>query len=189
MVRHRNGYNGGNSLPPHGGSGLKWAALGDSSVFHGLPPHGGSGLKYRLFKAIVLCGLSPSTRREWIEIHHRNITRSCIAWSPSTRREWIEMLLRTTCGMCQKSPSTRREWIEMPVASPTAQKCWSLPPHGGSGLKYIRDYRDRSQKGLPPHGGSGLKYRRLRHSRQQIVSPSTRREWIEMGWHKPRLRR
>ena len=33
-----------------------------------LPPHGGSGLKYLKTLTLVLRKLSPSTRREWIEI-------------------------------------------------------------------------------------------------------------------------
>ena len=34
--------------------------------------------------------------------------------SPSMRREWIEMICLDTDGKYQKSPSMRREWIEMP---------------------------------------------------------------------------
>ena len=34
-----------------------------------------------------------------------------------------------------------------------------LPPHGGSGLKYV-DLGDCAVRiGLPPHGGSGLKWK------------------------------
>ena len=56
--------------------------------------------------------LSPSTRREWIEM-----TRLCdwceYQMSPSTRREWIEMAKKSENVSKRSSPSTRREWIEM----------------------------------------------------------------------------
>ena len=34
------------------------------------------------------------------------------------------------------SPSTRREWIEIDTLCVYAEPDESLPPHGGSGLKY-----------------------------------------------------
>ena len=36
--------------------------------------------------------MSPSTRREWIEISHTARTRRELQ-SPSTRREWIEIIM------------------------------------------------------------------------------------------------
>ena len=56
------------------------------------------------------------------------------------------------------SPSMRREWIEISNEHDLHQTANSLPPCGGSGLKYLSGY--------------------LRGRRQQ--SPSMRREWIEM---------
>ena len=57
--------------------------------------------------------MSPSIRREWIEmIDFKVLPKIC--WSPSIRREWIEMTVsKTIGGFHGKSPSIRREWIEM----------------------------------------------------------------------------
>ena len=57
--------------------------------------------------------MSPSSRREWIEINHVPPDVKPHA-SPSSRREWIEII----CINCevikwQQSPSSRREWIEI----------------------------------------------------------------------------
>ena len=57
------------------------------------------------------------------------------------------------------SPSMRREWIEISNEHDLHQTANSLPPCGGSGLKYLSGY--------------------LRGRRQQ--SPSMRREWIEIA--------
>ena len=75
------------------------------------------------------------------------------------RREWIEMVV-VTCviTVISMSPSMRREWIEISNEHDLHQTANSLPPCGGSGLKYLSGY--------------------LRGRRQQ--SPSMRREWIEM---------
>ena len=56
--------------------------------------------------------VSPSTRREWIEIGTDSCKNSVRA-SPSTRREWIEMSSAPSVVTLVESPSTRREWIEM----------------------------------------------------------------------------
>ena len=37
--------------------------------------------------------------------------------SPSTRREWIEMAPVPAVRLFDESPSTRREWIEIPLFS------------------------------------------------------------------------
>ena len=59
--------------------------------------------------------MSPSARREWIEIFFfgRDLTDGSDE-SPSARREWIEIApaLRGLAG-AGASPSARREWIEM----------------------------------------------------------------------------
>ena len=60
---------------------------------YGLPPHGGSGLKYIIASLNIVVWMSPSTRREWIEIYNINLHIVKIAVSPSTRREWIEIPL------------------------------------------------------------------------------------------------
>ena len=80
--------------------------------------------------------MSPSTRREWIEIYKSLHIRFVIR-SPSTRREWIEIedqgVKQTKAS---RSPSTRREWIEIDNVSDFYDNVMSLPPHGGSGLKF-----------------------------------------------------
>ena len=125
--------------------------------------------------------VSPSMRREWIEISYS--AESCssasglppcggsglkfptvyhiahvLLWSPSMRREWIEMLYDQTVGQLHMSPSMRREWIEIAWRWTAARLLPCLPPCGGSGLKYAQ-----FSGGFPNAG-----------------SPSMRREWIEM---------
>ena len=58
----------------------------------------------------------------------------------------------------QMSPSTRREWIE-------------IVPFLGRFLSTIS---------LPPRGGSGLKFNLIESVSVENESPSTRREWIEI---------
>ena len=57
-------------LPPCGGSGLKFVVAADiAGLKVGLPPCGGSGLKCDVGCADALnIYVSPSMRREWIEI-------------------------------------------------------------------------------------------------------------------------
>ena len=79
--------------------------------------------------------LSPSMRREWIEIQFL----LCLAdrlRSPSMRREWIEILPAALPPQAGLSPSMRREWIEMPTTGNVVKVSGCLPPCGGSGLKY-----------------------------------------------------
>ena len=125
--------------------------------------------------------LSPSSRREWIEIkiirgHPGRVP------SPSSRREWIEISCsasggRFICGglpprggsglkwdqqgdavLCIASPSSRREWIEMMTGMTSSDSPASLPPRGGSGLKcLLLLFADTLGVCLPPRGGSGLK--------------------------------
>ena len=54
------------------------------------------------------------------------------------RREWIEMADRGAGNTTVESPSMRREWIEMEKQERQQKKQQSLPPCGGSGLKYHR---------------------------------------------------
>ena len=61
----------------------------------------------------------------------------------------------------------------------------SLPPWGGSGLKFVSlTYVLTDGFGLPPWGGSGLKYRNQEPHRDQEPSPSLGREWIEIAYAK-----
>ena len=66
-------------------------------------------------------------------------------------------LARNASWQCL-SPSMRREWIEMILFQAIEKNPLSLPPCGGSGLKYDHD----------AEAGIGSK------------SPSMRREWIEI---------
>ena len=56
--------------------------------------------------------VSPSMRREWIEMPW-TYWNGNYAVSPSMRREWIEMPWTYWNGNYAVSPSMRREWIEM----------------------------------------------------------------------------
>ena len=82
-------------------------------------------------------GMSPSMRREWIEISSTSLLL-CSCVSPSMRREWIEMC-RIWIDICggMASPSMRREWIEMESAVRKPICLHGLPPCGGSGLKFF----------------------------------------------------
>ena len=57
----------------------------------------------------------------------------------------------------------------------------SHPPHGGCGLK-LEDKIAKAEddSGHPPHGGCGLKYLTVEKTIDELVSPSTRRVWIEI---------
>ena len=111
-------------LPPCGGSGLKCRFTAYNAVVYRLPPCGGSGLKFVGYQSIPRIILSPSMRREWIEIHLLAVLYTSV-WSPSMRREWIEI-----CERCQqlsqiRSPSMRREWIEMTRSTLSSHYLWS----------------------------------------------------------------
>ena len=77
-----------------------------------LPPHGGSGLKFSVLDGNWAHQSSPSTRREWIEIPLEQEMQTQ-KLSPSTRREWIEIVRIVQKQGAELSPSTRREWIEI----------------------------------------------------------------------------
>ena len=102
--------------------------------------------------------------------------------SPSMRREWIEICPKgEKHGDIQRSPSMRREWIEMRRASCRLHLRRSLPPCGGSGLKYRFRIAGHCAVGLPPCGGSGLKLCAvIMYAHSYRESPSMRREWIEI---------
>ena len=75
----------------------------------------------------------------------------------------------------------RREWIEMNLQSVHKTNTKSLPPCGGSGLKYKTNTKNTRLKRLPPCGGSGLKYKPMHQYSNRGKSPSMRREWIEIN--------
>ena len=152
-------------LPPCGGSGLKFQPGQRYRLLHqSLPPCGGSGLKSVVERGFHAVTLSPSMRREWIEIPEVcfSATLACRlppcggsglkffaprcrlspATSPSMRREWIEMIRRNRPKKQFSSPSMRREWIEMYNPAETPAHAYRLPPCGGSGLKFLVSYHN-----------------------------------------------
>ena len=136
-------------LPPCGGSGLKCTGRGHRRKRACLPPYGGSGLKLYGFCAFFSDILSPSIRREWIEIpgslrlfrrrpslppyggsglkYCQVAVHKYADWSPSIRREWIEMQSHYVLRIDRESPSIRREWIEIILGLFT--KCWGSKIH------------------------------------------------------------
>ena len=74
------------------------------------------------------------------------------------RREWIEIAPWESVKLENNaSPSMRREWIEIDPLNEEIEVRLSLPPCGGSGLKFQEFAGELILVGLPPCGGSGLK--------------------------------
>ena len=147
------------SLPPCGGSGLKFFCFWYAAFrYVRLPPCGGSGLKLVFCRNFFrrVCRLPPcgGSGLKW-ENDKFEIIGVCL---PPCGGSGLKSSASCSMEMFLLSPSMRREWIEM----------YSL--HGYS--------RDRS--GLPPCGGSGLKYLHGGPFRSVCRSPSMRREWIEI---------
>ena len=69
--------------------------------------------------------------------------------SPSMRREWIEIKFGNPERNSGMSPSMRREWIEIAYTAWTGEPWRCLPPCGGSGLKYFRYVEALSGYGSP----------------------------------------
>ena len=80
----------------------------------------------------------------------------------------------------EKSPSMRREWIEIPQSEYT-DRLYSLPPCGGSGLKYIWTVSALEQSQSPSMRREWIEMTESSFpAPAQVRSPSMRREWIEM---------
>ena len=56
--------------------------------------------------------MSPSARREWIEIYMHFYKKDALS-SPSAKREWIEIYMHFYKKDALSSPSAKREWIEI----------------------------------------------------------------------------
>ena len=69
--------------------------------------------------------------------------------SPSMRREWIEIMPDLQKTIPAMSPSMRREWIEMKLLSIIRTSSTCLPPCGGSGLKCHKILRIINDDGSP----------------------------------------
>ena len=130
---------------------------------------------------IAFPGKSPSMRREWIEIRFAaGLPFSCESGLPPCGGSGLKCRNRVALRKVDQSPSMRREWIEI-LNYVTAGSTWfRLPPCGGSGLKSASSPSIDFSTCLPPCGGSGLKFNAVIHSVTLYRSPSMRREWIEM---------
>ena len=147
---------------------------------------------------------SPSIRREWIEMNtfsSRPAVRLCLPpyggsglkffhlvrfvnyrKSPSIRREWIEMrCTKVKIEQGHKSPSIRREWIEIQHQLVNYNENASLPPYGGSGLKFQHGERGENCDVSPSIRREWIEIRSNFNVSYQCTSPSIRREWIEMS--------
>ena len=123
-----------------------------------LPPCGGSGLKCRSDAVYSCPDLSPSMRREWIEIQFLDLAfRNCHGLPPcgGSGLKYDEAVIDCPeerglppCGGSglklqeldtksrqRRSPSMRREWIEIRPMRRRKMHRRRLPPCGGSGLK------------------------------------------------------
>ena len=167
-----------------------------------LPPCGGSGLKFWIRLVLMVLAWSPSMRREWIEMHRlsksmgnrfglppcggsglkfailRMVGRS--ERSPSMRREWIEIQKLAIISGHSLSPSMRREWIEMPRSVRTPRSDAGLPPCGGSGLKCSRSFEIYRRIRSPSMRREWIEISESERQQLIIESPSMRREWIEI---------
>ena len=155
-------YNPWYSLPPHGGSGLKFeTGVRLISELARLPPHGGSGLKFNQSWTVSI-HISVSLHTEGVD------------WNSINPEPYLYIYL---------SPSTRREWIEITMIGSRAQ--WSAVSLHTEGVDWNLKYFSISPEPyrLPPHGGSGLKYfYGTKLYGYYHESPSTRREWIEIAF-------
>ena len=67
------------------------------------------------------------------------------------------------------------------MAYQTGVKVFGRPPRGGRGLKFIKEQVDGGTGGgRPPRGGRGLKFDVLNAYQCRLLSPSSRRAWIEI---------
>ena len=80
--------------------------------------------------------MSPSMRREWIEIFAANFGYSKSECLPPCGGSGLKFSGRKTFDGSKASPSMRREWIEMSGYVMPRLPVAGLPPCGGSGLKY-----------------------------------------------------
>ena len=79
--------------------------------------------------------MSPSTRREWIEIQRPQQDYTVATGLPPHGGSGLKSFAMPSIIYNGKSPSTRREWIEISQTRRFRKLHRRLPPHGGSGLK------------------------------------------------------
>ena len=68
-------------------------------------------MKYEFVNPFQRAAVSPSARREWIEIHAREI-EIYKQESPSARREWIEIPFKIIPGQRVPAVSLREEGVD-----------------------------------------------------------------------------
>ena len=79
--------------------------------------------------------MSPSMRREWIEISGKAKKLYSPLSLPPCGGSGLKYPKRSRNDATGRSPSMRREWIEILMFTKYTLTCVSLPPCGGSGLK------------------------------------------------------
>ena len=125
---------------------------------------------------------SPSIRREWIEIATCQAVRRNTMSLPPYGGSGLKCTTVATVISGNKSlPPCGGSGLKYTGRCVLSAFCRRLPPCGGSGLKCDPRQSDDGDRCLPPCGGSGLKYQIHDRAEDGNVSPSMRREWIEIA--------
>ncbi len=74
-------------------------------------------MKYHCVPFVGNSKLSPSMRREWIEISIQPITVPPFLGLPPCGGSGLKCPYKVNCNVCPWSPSMRREWIEIDAAA------------------------------------------------------------------------
>ena len=147
-----------------------------------LPPCGGSGLKWSHCRICLQLSRSPSMRREWIEMACKTYDLHRSVRSPSMRREWIE-IRETLFFEKLLAVSLHAEGVDWNI------NYWyiickhnCLPPCGGSGLKFKYAWNTCFNVWSPSMRREWIEIQSLKDELHGAESPSMRREWIEITW-------
>ena len=119
-------------------------------------------------------------RREWIEIPKLRAFSS-IVLSPSMRREWIEMfshILEKT--FFSRLPPCGGSGLKSVHKSAAGLGVLSLPPCGGSGLKCFENGKIERKGASPSMRREWIEIFLFCFNELAYKSPSMRREWIEI---------
>ena len=133
---------------------------------------------------ITVISMSPSMRREWIEISNEHDLHQTANSLPPCGGSGLKYLSGYLRGRRQQSPSMRREWIEMPVEYTKYIKAALSPSMRREWIEMSRCLRR-----LPPACPSPSMRREWiemfftgQNKCFPQLSPSMRREWIEIFW-------
>ena len=137
---------------------MKCKIVARQQVQEGLPPCGGSGLKCYGY---IISHISERL--------------------PPCGGSGLKFCMIFLFLVLVKSPSMRREGIGITSIACSVYLLYGLPPCGGSGLKFLGHKLFIANDCLPPCGGSGLKYSQVHYTTIYNMSPSMRREWIEIS--------